>query len=82
MNAIETIRFQRTPWGFDSRWLRVEAFDANGDSLGIVTFEPSPDAQSVEASSGVWAQISRMSASLRSMVRRLKPSAAANSVLS
>lgn len=82
MIAFDTVTFQKTPWEFDPHWLRVEGFDPNGDSLGVVTFEPNGALQPVEASSGVRSQMSRMSASLRSMLRRLRPSATASSALS
>lgn len=78
------VTFRKTTWEFDPNWVRVEALDPAGESLGVVTFEPRAAAQDspAPASSGVWAQMSRISAGFRSIVRRLRPSAAASSALS
>jgi hypothetical protein len=37
------VRKHRTVWGYDPKWLRVEAFDHCGISLGIVYFEPNDE---------------------------------------
>ena len=76
-----TVQYRVTVWGYDPAWNRVEAFDADGVSLGVVTFEPRPGHQPA-ASSGLSAQMRRISASFRSTVRRLAPVRPAISALS
>jgi hypothetical protein len=39
------LSYQRSVWEFDPRWLRIEAVDEHGCSLGTVQFEPNPDYQ-------------------------------------
>ena len=78
------VSFAKTVWELDAKWVRVEALDETGESLGVVTFEPNTVVQSAPSSraSGTWDQICRMRASFRSMVRKLTPSRSANSTLS
>ena len=77
---MSPITYRKTPWGFDPTWLRVEAFDEEGQSLGTVTFEFNElqPASTSSFSSQIW----RISASLRSMVRWAMPSFSATSTVS
>ena len=42
-----TMTYKRTEWGVDPRWMRTEALDDHGESLGKIYFEPNPDFQPV-----------------------------------
>jgi hypothetical protein len=40
-----SVHYAKSVWGYDKRWIRVEAVDERGRALGIVGFEPNCEGQ-------------------------------------
>jgi len=57
--------YKRSEWGFDSRWLRTEALDNEGKTLGTIHFEPNPDFHPVAIGAECQAAPRRLSGWLR-----------------